>query len=65
MAEIAPPHPSPPETSDRPQGGEGEREQISAVFKPEFDLRFTGRRTSTKHLGQSPLPPGGPTFREG
>jgi hypothetical protein len=28
-----PPHPSPPETSDRPQRGEGEREPICGLFK--------------------------------
>ncbi len=32
-----PPHPNPPETSDRPQGGEGEREPIFMLFKSEVD----------------------------
>jgi hypothetical protein len=31
------PHPSPPETSDRPTEEKGEREQIFVLFKTEFD----------------------------
>ncbi|CAI8838635.1 hypothetical protein EMIT0347P_30043 [Pseudomonas sp. IT-347P] len=30
---FLPPHPSPPETSDRPQKGEGEREPIFMLFR--------------------------------
>jgi len=41
-----------------PHGGEGEREPIFVLFKTGVRLDFSGRRTSTKHLGQSPLPLG-------
>ncbi|GLH38052.1 hypothetical protein RS1P1_23340 [Pseudomonas moraviensis] len=52
------PSPQPPETSDRPQGGEGEREPIFKLFKPEIDSEITSRCISDKQLGQSPLPLG-------
>ncbi len=41
-----------------PRGGEGEREQIFMLFKPEFDPGITGRCISPITLGQFPLPPG-------
>ena len=48
-----------------PKGARGEREQIGGFSEPEFDTEISGRCTFNIHLGQSPLPPGGPTFREG
>ncbi len=74
VADIDPPHPSP-----LPQGGEGEgsrsrcfskaqfssRFQIGGCSEPAFDSKRSGRRNSSIHLGRLPLPPGGPTFREG
>jgi hypothetical protein len=34
-------------------------------FKTQVQLGISRRRISIKHLGQFPLPLGGPTFREG
>jgi len=47
-----------PSPQPSPHGGEGEREPIFVLFKTGVRLDFSGRRTSTKHLGQSPLPLG-------
>jgi len=34
------PHPSPPETSDRPRGERGKGSRFSSFSKPEFDSVF-------------------------
>ncbi|CAI8889034.1 hypothetical protein EMIT0232MI5_30263 [Pseudomonas sp. IT-232MI5] len=60
VSKIHPPSPQP-----SPQRGEGEREPIFMLFKTYVRLDVSGRRTLPKRLGQSPLPLGGPTFREG
>ncbi len=42
-----------------------QQESSCMLFKTRVQIGISRRRTSPKHLGQFPLPLGGPTFREG
>ena len=56
-------YPLTPALSPKGRGGKGADRGLFS--EPEFDTEISGRCTFNIHLGQSPLPPGGPTFREG